>query len=69
MLVILPSPHPGTLACPCTPKVLQARGHALTPYSPIVFISDSHLNLSKNLEACHMVFELWLNFDGTEEDL
>jgi hypothetical protein len=37
LLITLPSPHPKTPARPSTPKVLQARKHALTPYPSIIF--------------------------------
>jgi hypothetical protein len=37
LLVIFPSPHLEALACPSTPKVLQARERAPTLYSSIVF--------------------------------
>jgi hypothetical protein len=38
LLVNLPIPHPGVLACPSTPEVLWAREHAPTPSHFIVFI-------------------------------
>jgi hypothetical protein len=37
LLVNFPSPHPGALACPFTPEVLQAKEHAPTPFPSIVF--------------------------------
>jgi hypothetical protein len=49
MFVTLPSPHPGALARPFTPKVLRTKEHALALYSSIVFTSDSHLSLSRSL--------------------
>jgi len=36
-LVIHPSPHPGALACPSTPKVLRAKERTPTPYPFDVF--------------------------------
>jgi hypothetical protein len=37
LLVTIPNPHPGALACPSTPKVLQAMERAPTLYHFIVF--------------------------------
>ncbi len=34
------------------PKVLRAKEHASTPYSFVVFTSNSHLSLSRNLGVC-----------------
>jgi hypothetical protein len=51
MLVIFPSPHPGALACTSTPEVLRAKERSPTPYSFVVFTSDSHLSLLRSLEA------------------
>jgi hypothetical protein len=51
LLVNLPSPHRKAPTHPSTPKVLQAKEHALTFYSFIVFTLDLHLNLSRNLGA------------------
>jgi hypothetical protein len=45
MLVTLPSPHPGALACPSTPEVLRVRERAPTPYFSVVSTLDSHLSL------------------------
>ncbi len=53
MFVTLPSPHPGALACPSTPKVLQAKEHAPSFHSFVVFALDSHLSPSRILEARH----------------
>jgi hypothetical protein len=53
MLVILPSPHPGAPTRPYTPKVLRVRECASIFYSSVVFISDSHLNLSRSLGSHH----------------
>jgi hypothetical protein len=53
LLVILPSPilHSNT---PLYHKVLRTRERALTFYSFVVFISDSHLNLSRSSRVHHM---------------
>jgi hypothetical protein len=53
MLIILPSPHLGALACPFTPKVLQAKEWPPTPYFFDVFTLNSHLSLSRSLGAHH----------------
>jgi hypothetical protein len=45
MFVTLPSPHPETRTRPSTPEVLQAKEHAPTPYSCVVFTLDSNLSL------------------------
>jgi hypothetical protein len=37
LLVTLPNPYPGTLTCPSTPKVLQARERGPTPSPSNVF--------------------------------
>jgi hypothetical protein len=37
LLVNLPSPYFGALACPSTPEVLRAKEHAPTPSSSVVF--------------------------------
>jgi len=37
LLIILPSPHPRVPTPPSTPKVLQTKKRALTPYPSIVF--------------------------------
>jgi hypothetical protein len=37
LLVTPPSPHPGALARPSTPKVLRTKNHAPTPYPSNVF--------------------------------
>jgi hypothetical protein len=58
MLVILPSPHPGTLARPSTPKVLRAKERALTPYFSNVFTSDLHLSLLWSLGTCQKPLHL-----------
>jgi hypothetical protein len=49
MFVTFPSPHPGAPTHPSTPKVLQAKECALTPYSFVIFTLDSHLSLSRSL--------------------
>ncbi len=54
-LVTRPSPHPRTLACPSTLKVLRANEHASTFYPSTIFTLDSHLNLSKSLGVRHML--------------
>jgi len=43
MFFTLPNPHPETPARPSTPKMLQVREHAPTPYSSVVFTLNSHL--------------------------
>jgi hypothetical protein len=53
MFIILPSPHPGALARPSTPKMLQAKKCAPMHYSFIIFTSNSHLSLFRNLGMCH----------------
>jgi hypothetical protein len=45
-------PNPGASAHPSTPKVLQAKECAPTPYSSVVFTLDSHLSLSRGLVVC-----------------
>jgi hypothetical protein len=37
LLVIHPNPHPGALTRPSTPKMLQTKEHAPTPYPSVVF--------------------------------
>jgi hypothetical protein len=54
LLDIFPSPHPRAPMRPSTPKVLQARECAPTPYSSVVFTLNSHLNLSRSLGARHI---------------
>ncbi len=41
---------------PFYPKVLQARVHALTLYSSVVFTLNSHLSLSRSLGTCQEQF-------------
>ncbi len=53
LLVTLPSPHPGTLTRPSTPKVLWTKECAPTFDPFAIFTLDSHLNLSRSLGACH----------------
>jgi len=52
MLVTLLSPISKLQHTPLPPKVLQAREHALTLCSSVVFTSDSHLSLSRSLGEC-----------------
>jgi hypothetical protein len=52
-LVIHPSPHLGAPTRPSTPKVLQAKKHAPTPYPSTIFTLESHLSLSRSLGVCH----------------
>ncbi len=59
MLVIRPSPHPGTLARPFTPKVLRTKERTLVPCLFIVFTLDLQLSLSRSLGVRHMVSEYW----------
>jgi hypothetical protein len=47
MLVIFPSPILKLQHAPLPPKVLRARECAPTPYSCVVFISNSHLESIK----------------------
>jgi hypothetical protein len=44
LLIILPSPHPGALARPFTPKVLWAKNHASIPYPFDVHPFNSQLS-------------------------
>jgi len=53
LLVTLPNPHPKAPACPFTPKVLQAKERAPTPYAFVVFTLGSHLNPSRSLGVRH----------------
>jgi len=53
MFVTFPSPHPRALTHPFTSKVLRAKERAPIPYSSVVFISNSHLNLSRSLGVHH----------------
>jgi len=50
----LPSPHPGALTCPFTPKVLRARERASTPFPSIVFTFGLAIKSIKELEGVLM---------------
>jgi hypothetical protein len=58
MLVILPIPHPKVPASLFNPKMLWIREHAPTPYSSVVFTSNSHLSLLRSLGACQKHFPI-----------
>ncbi len=52
LLVNLPSPHPGVLARPSTPKVLQAKEQAPTPFPSVVFTFGLTIESTKKLGGC-----------------
>jgi len=55
LLINLPSPHPGAIACPFTFKMLQVREHAPQFLLLLLFsFLDSQLNPSKSLGVRHM---------------
>ncbi len=65
LLFTHPSPHFRALTRPSTPKVLQVRERAPTPYPSVVFTLDSYLSLSKNWGVRHHCLErpwLWVFF-------
>jgi hypothetical protein len=47
-LVVCPRPHFETLACPCTPKLLQTKEHTQL-LLPLFSLSNLHLSLSRNV--------------------
>jgi hypothetical protein len=55
LLITLPSPHPGALACPFTSKVLRAEERAPTPPF-VVFTFRLTMNPSRSLGVCHLCF-------------
>ncbi len=53
MLVNLPSPHPGALARPSTPEVLQARECIPTLSPSVVFTFELMVSSSMSLRVHH----------------
>jgi hypothetical protein len=60
MFFILLNPHPRALARPFIPKMLRTKECAPTPYSSVVFTSNSHLSLLMSLGANHIMWSMWL---------
>ncbi len=58
MLVTRPNPHPGTLACPSTPEMLQIRECTPTFFFSIVFTFKCTFESFK--ECGVMSLSLWL---------
>jgi hypothetical protein len=67
MLVTLPGPHPGALAHPSIPKVLQAKEHTPIPSPSILFTFGLEVESIKELGGTSIIVNLVMHVKEQED--